>query len=63
MTVSQAFETPSGKIELVSEITKKFNLGTYPEYQQPMQPTARVSAEGDQRHTRTLYHTHPQSSL
>ena len=34
------FETPSGKIELVSEITKKFNLGTYPEYQQPMQPTA-----------------------
>ena len=34
------FETPSGKIELVSEITKKFNLGTYLEYQQPMQPTA-----------------------
>ncbi|MCD8338848.1 MAG: molybdopterin-dependent oxidoreductase, partial [Burkholderiales bacterium] len=34
------FNTPTGKIELVSEITKMHNLGTYPEYMEPWQPTA-----------------------
>ncbi len=34
------FNTPTGKIELSSLVTKKFNLGTIPEYMEPYQPTA-----------------------
>jgi anaerobic selenocysteine-containing dehydrogenase len=33
------FETPSGKIELSSNITKLYNLGTIPTYMEPFQPT------------------------
>lgn len=33
------FETPSGKIELSSEITKLYNLGTVPKYMKPWEPT------------------------
>ncbi len=34
------FDTPSGKIELSSNVTKMFNLGTVPAYMEPFQPTA-----------------------
>lgn len=34
------FDTPSGKIELSSNITKMHNLGTIPIYVEPYQPTA-----------------------
>lgn len=33
------FPTPSGKIELSSNITKMYNLGTIPVYMEPWQPT------------------------
>lgn len=34
------FATPSGKIELSSNITKQYNLGTIPKYEEPWKPTA-----------------------
>ena len=56
------FDTPSGKIELSSNITKMHNLGTIPIYVEPYQPTAEYPIKLING-TRAPYITHSKTCL